>query len=708
MFLSKQSDFFKIIVYCSAAVLSVLCIEIFVFNYSSVFKPDFPVSYLDLRNIKGNPQDLTLSQEGLHINPASSAVSFYVDNINLPSETLTFEISAKFGSAMPGRIYLKDDQFSQTFKEVYNVLLAPVAGVHDGLFASPGKKQTVFAKIKSAGNLKAAAFEFHKMPYGDWVINNIRLNAAKPFNFSFLRFFLILSVAVLIVFCKFYRWHEYETNFSDTPYKISSVLILILLICVAFSIFLTLNSTPAWLNQKTPYPFNPQDKTEDPYLMLFDAFKKGQTHVDVAPAEELINLKNPYNPEERIGINFYYDYALYKGKYYVYYGIAPLFLAYYPVYYLSGVLPSMNLASFILTVFAVLAFFFAYKSAVGTFLKRVNLLLFLLSFLAAVFGSLLFVLQADAYRYEFPVISMHIFFALAVCFSFLAYNNVKNRKYFIYLALAGFSFASILATRPNCLIIAFAFLVPLYLSVLFDKNINGNLKIKGAASFLIPCIIIFTLMFLYNYARFDSPFNFGQNYNLTGTNPVISTHQKLSLSNFFTSAFYYFFDMPEFTAKFPFINPVIHSYNLTGSVSYSGPGSQNMGIFSLPVFWALFIWFKNFKTQNGDKIFKIILISVIAASLVTALMGFAFVGYPAFRYTCDIRLALLLLSGLIMLSVAQNFKPDENSKILYGFFTLACVVTIIFGALMIFNGEMMWIYKIAPQTYVKWFNLFSF
>jgi hypothetical protein len=69
---------------------------------------------------------------------------------------------------------------------------------------------------------------------------------------------------------------------------------------------------------------------------------------------------------------------------------------------------------------------------------------------------------------------------------------------------------------------------------------------------------------LYNYARFDSPFSFGQNYNLTDTNAAVSTSQKLSLSNFFTGIFQYFLDMPEFFAHFPFINPEKHFHNLIG------------------------------------------------------------------------------------------------------------------------------------------------
>jgi hypothetical protein len=260
----RNSAFFKIITRCAAATFAVLLAEIFIFNCSSVFKPGFPVSNLDLNTAKGNPQDLHLSGAALHSNPKISAFSFYFDDIDMPSETITFEVSARAPSVIRGKIYLKDDQFSQNFREVYNILFTP-----------SDKKQTVFAKIKSYGNLKSAAFGFYKTSGADLIITAVRLNQAKPFNFSFLRFFLILFILLLIIFCKYYGWHNYETDFKDKAYKLSSAVTLTLLAVISFSIFTAINSTPAWLNQKTSYPFNPQDKIEDPYLLVFDAFKKG-------------------------------------------------------------------------------------------------------------------------------------------------------------------------------------------------------------------------------------------------------------------------------------------------------------------------------------------------------------------------------------------------------------------------------------------------
>ncbi|MDR2191914.1 MAG: hypothetical protein LBO62_03425, partial [Endomicrobium sp.] len=182
MFLCKNPAIFKVFALCAAAFLTVLLAEIFIFNYAAVFKPSFPVSVVDLKTAKGNPQDLVFLDNALHFNPQSQEVSLQFDDINIPTETITFEVSATFASVVRGKIYLQDTQFKQNFMETYNVLFAP-----------NGKKQIVFAKIKSYGNLKSAAFKFNKMPGMPLTISAVKLNQAKPFNFSFLRFFLILS-----------------------------------------------------------------------------------------------------------------------------------------------------------------------------------------------------------------------------------------------------------------------------------------------------------------------------------------------------------------------------------------------------------------------------------------------------------------------------------------------------------------------------------
>ena len=54
----------------------------------------------------------------------------------------------------------------------------------------------------------------------------------------------------------------------------------------------------------------------DQYGKQFDAFKKGQLHIDIVPDRVLEGLQNPYDPNERMawGAEYLWDHAYYNGK----------------------------------------------------------------------------------------------------------------------------------------------------------------------------------------------------------------------------------------------------------------------------------------------------------------------------------------------------------------------------------------------------------
>ena len=74
------------------------------------------------------------------------------------------------------------------------------------------------------------------------------------------------------------------------------------------------------------------------YELLADSFLKGKLYLDYDVDEKLINMDNPYDPEERIknGVSFHWDHAFYKGKYYVYFGVAPTILTFIPYKVITG------------------------------------------------------------------------------------------------------------------------------------------------------------------------------------------------------------------------------------------------------------------------------------------------------------------------------------------------------------------------------------
>ena len=95
------------------------------------------------------------------------------------------------------------------------------------------------------------------------------------------------------------------------------------------------------------YPLNKVISSYDPYIQQFDAFMKGQLHLDWQPDEKLLVLENPYDISARQDIDYLWDRAFYNGKYYSYFGITPIVTIIYPFYFISGIIAAPLLIQFI-------------------------------------------------------------------------------------------------------------------------------------------------------------------------------------------------------------------------------------------------------------------------------------------------------------------------------------------------------------------------
>ena len=63
------------------------------------------------------------------------------------------------------------------------------------------------------------------------------------------------------------------------------------------------------IGEAIAYPLEKPVADCDPYVQQFDALQKGQWHLDHEPADALVQLENPYDPDQREGIPYLYDRA---------------------------------------------------------------------------------------------------------------------------------------------------------------------------------------------------------------------------------------------------------------------------------------------------------------------------------------------------------------------------------------------------------------
>lgn len=198
------------------------------------------------------------------------------------------------------------------------------------------------------------------------------------------------------------------------------------------------------------YPLTRGVEAYDPFIQQFDAFMKGQLHLDVIPEEGLLLLDNPYDPSAREGIYYLWDRAFFEGKYYSYFGIAPLLTVYFPFYFISGMLPD---AGFVMSVFGIMtAVFFALAVEEYAVLSGKKHFGYLPAF-CAVSGFLasfaLIILRGQARFYYIASMAGMAFSAAFIYFMLKAVGFKKLSGRIIFFALSGISFGLGFLSRVN-------------------------------------------------------------------------------------------------------------------------------------------------------------------------------------------------------------------------------------------------------------------
>jgi hypothetical protein len=509
---------------------------------------------------------------------------------------------------------------------------------------------------------------------------------------------VIFSAAVFI--CAFRLWKVY---FDER--KKSHV------IALALCIILTVGST--FLLYKTDefelidYPFYDTTGVEDIFALKFDAMKKGLPYLDLPPEESLNSLNNIYDFTERTEKNVYYrwDYSYHDGHYYCYFGATPVLLFYYPFWFITGCVPSYNLALGLAGTLAAIGIIFGYLSLAERYAKRKKLLPYLLSIPVVCFSSQMFYELVYPMKYYLPALCALAGLGFAVCFGFTALTAKKDKNAVVLFALSGLSLALCAGSRPVTAMGA-AVLLPAFMRVLTEKKYTVGNKAVKASAFALPVIAGIIMMLAYNNFRFGSPFDFGENYQLTISN--ISS-LKVDIKLLPASVFYYFFQPYSMSQTFPFFKMIaypIDNYEVFRNIEL------NAGIMNIPFFLAglLLMWGTLTFARKGHP-GRAARIEFSAYALITLFITFVIAwfdfcrGGTAVRYTADFAFILAMMTGVVFM---RTLSVPSGRKTLYGIIMAALIVTpvlIFLSYLPLYNSNLHFIY---PDIVEKTEDFFLF
>ena len=551
--------------------------------------------------------------------------------------------------------------------------------------------------------------------YGEHVsLQKIVFNKPIPFNIQYLRFIIITVISLFIY--SLTCGGVLSEKFSDRQYLCNTVALFITAGCMAVSfIIVDYHMTEStWTKQCHLESGN--QVTEE----LVEAFKKGHVYLDRDVEEFLSEIDNPYDENQRneAGGSYAWDHVLYKGHYYSYYGIAPVILLFMPYNLITGYYCPDELGILIFAFIAFAGITMLYMSFIR---KRFSELP------AGIVIGCLFILQLSSgiwYSigrpdfYEIAIAAGLAFISWGIYFLFESGLLFGEKISYKKTALSSLFLAIAVLCRPTlavycvsaAVLMAFSLPVAAGIKNKSDKLFNAS-SVKYLLSAYVPMCLLGFAQMAYNYARFESPFDFGIQYSLTINDFTRSEfHTKFSA----IAIYNYLFNPPVFLTEYPFVKTSFQHLHKTGYFYVDVLNTLNTsGLFMLvPLAW-FYIFARRamrcFPTR-GKKILN--LAKIVIPCLVCPFVIIASVwesGY-AVRYMGDFSLEIIMGAYTLMFLILRTTQNQTIKKLISSFVCFSVIWVLYVEGIQIVNQAFRYqeYYYIFPEIAYDLESLISF
>lgn len=428
------------------------------------------------------------------------------------------------------------------------------------------------------------------------------------------------------------------------------------------------------------------------YSLLADAFGRGQLHVDVEPGAALLAADDPYNNEGRPPFDDdVWDLSLYKGKLYLYWGPVPALL-------MTPLQGAMNTS--LPDLYPVFFFFCGLLVINSLILLKMKSLFFQNLPLWNLVASLLVVglilpipwSLSIPDVYEAAIGGGQFFLMGGILFSLYAFEG-NTRK--TYLFLAGIFWACSVGSRAINVFSIF-FLAAFTLYWVWKTCPSGWI---GRFTFLLTPLALGALLIgWYNYARFDSPLEFGLRYQITVQNMNRDMPLAFELGYLRHNFTAYVLQPFELVSGFPFVRPVGYTALLQNR-GVLAPGLYAAGNVTGMLFFAPFLLLAFFpfigrniaKDNESDVGLKGFLYYLLAGSFIINFVSLLLYYYGQMRFLADV------ISQVTLLAVLGYWEIIRKPSRTYCYFAnLLIVFTLAVSLLLAVTSESGRMEKLNP------------
>jgi tetratricopeptide (TPR) repeat protein len=319
------------------------------------------------------------------------------------------------------------------------------------------------------------------------------------------------------------------------------------------------------------------------YNLLIKGFQDGQLGLKKAVPPGLAQLANPYDP----GANEPYrapptladDLSFYRGKFYLYFGLTPALLLFWPWTALTGsYLPHWAAVAVFCSV-GFLASVALLRALGQRYFPETSPWIAASGALALGLATSAPILLQRAEVYEVAISCAYALTMLALGAVWLALHRPSER--IGWLAAASLAFGLAVGARPPVLFSTVVLILPIAAawSSGEGRGERGRLLLAAAG----PLALCGLGLAAYNTLRFGSPLEFGQNYQISGTQQ--NTAQHFSLGYLWFDFRIYFLEPMRWHAAFPFVRNIVPPPLPPGEGIVEVPFSPFGILTNIPLVW---------------------------------------------------------------------------------------------------------------------------
>lgn len=534
-----------------------------------------------------------------------------------------------------------------------------------------GCGQSQYAIIQASGNVNFLRLNFTGRDYGDsFRIRGVVLNRPVPFDVSPLRVLLILLGGMLLHGLMFSvrmsRPFEEEQRLCGRMCAVvtGAAVVLVSMMCLSL------------VPEKTLWEAFRRNEGDQMTEEMVLAAEDGRTYLYVLGADDpLLQMENPYDWSIRSADNILYswDHVLYKGKYYSYYGVAPLLLL-VPYHLVTGHFFPAETAVLLFSAAGAVLLAMCYLAVIRRWFRRApagNVLAGLIVLLA---GCGIWFCTGRPKFYEIAITSG--FCCVAGGALLLVSSDIIGSGKLRPLRLAGGSLLLGMAVLCRPTLAVYAVCGGVW--VLWGAFSRKKDRLPALLWGLLPLIAAAAFQMWYNYVRFDNVLEFGIKYSLTVND---FTHTRFHLHFALISLYNFLLAPPAFIPDYPYITAPFSMIGVNGYYFKDFGTASGLLFRALPVF-GLLLCGRALRTvpERKERLKWALLGGLPCVVMPMAIIFSTWESGYAVRYLPDFSW-LMIMGGVFCLFRLEQFSGDRAEKLFlrYGLAVSALAAVIVNG-----------------------------